>query len=154
MPFSTVLWNTVFFWQLASCAHIGESPAMMSQDAEVDASSLLTGIPTAAAPIGSTVPDQSSNCVDTFILPNGDISASASAAPSVSDPSVSLVEVSASISGTVTPPPTPLSTCQPGVCWGNASDVSIFYWPQKSAQTACLASLTQTRATFPSGLNP
>ncbi len=121
MLISLVIWNLIFSRQLASCALLSGSPAIPLQGSKADASDPLTGTLTAAAPTSSMVSNQLGDLVDVSIPGDGWTSASASAASSVSDPTVSLVEVSATISGAITPLPTPISTCQPGVCWGNTS---------------------------------
>ena len=79
----------------------------------------------------------------------------------------SLVDITTPVRGVTTPPPVPISTCQPQVArhvllksplvctYSNGIQyASVFFWPQESSQTACLASVTQAPVTFPLRLNP
>lgn len=53
--------------------------------------------------------------------------------------------------------PTTVNTanCNPLLCTVNVASVSVLYWPQESARTACLSTISSLpSATPPSGLNP
>ncbi|KAF6227628.1 hypothetical protein HO173_012157 [Letharia columbiana] len=53
--------------------------------------------------------------------------------------------------------PTTVNTanCQPLLCSLNVASVSVFYWPQQSANTACLSTISSPPSALPpAGLNP